>query len=54
MTRNHDPQFDTDEPHTTDEDHASFETEAGLVMYDPDNPDAWLEADTTIDPAEVA
>lgn len=29
----------------------SFRAEDHLVVYDPDNPDCWLQSDTTVDPA---
>jgi len=45
---------DTAEPHTTDQNCASFATEEGLVIYDPEDPDAWLESDAVIAAEEVA
>jgi hypothetical protein len=53
MIRN-EPRRDTDEPHTTEQNCASFATEAGLVIYDPDTPAAWLESDAIVELEEVA
>jgi len=52
MTRT-EPRRDTDEQYTE----ISYErlaTGEELVVYDPDNPDAWLASDAAVDAEEVA
>jgi hypothetical protein len=44
---------DTSASHATADDQIrSFSTEEHLVVYDPDNPDCWIQSDTTVDLAQ--
>lgn len=53
MTRTDDTRHGREESSPTDDRYAGFASTDGIVVYDTENAAAWIESDTTLDPAEV-